>query len=55
VKPLQWRYTTSDLKLFRTFDTAQIWHWLFAAIKKHLKGIHFTRDEEVQAATVKRF
>jgi len=26
---------------------------LFAAIKKHLKGIHFTCDEEVQAAMVK--
>jgi hypothetical protein len=27
--------------------------WLFAAIKKHLKGIHFTYDEDVQAATEK--
>lgn len=25
--------------------------WLFAALKKHLKGIYFLFDEEVQAAT----
>jgi hypothetical protein len=28
---------------------------LFAALKKHLKGIHFTCDEEVQAAVGKWF
>jgi transposase len=29
--------------------------WLFAALKKHLKGIHFTCDEEVQATMGKWF
>jgi hypothetical protein len=28
---------------------------LFAALKKHLKGVHFTCGEEVQAATGKWF
>jgi hypothetical protein len=28
---------------------------LFAAVKKHLKGINFTCDEEVQAAVGKWF
>jgi hypothetical protein len=29
--------------------------WLFGALKKHLKGNHFTCDEEVQAAMAKWF
>lgn len=29
--------------------------WLFAVLKKHFKRIHFTRDEEVQAAMGKCF
>jgi len=29
--------------------------WLFGTLKKHLRGIHFTSDEEVQAATIKWF
>jgi hypothetical protein len=28
---------------------------LFAALKEHIKGINFTRDEQVQAATGKWF
>lgn len=31
-------------------DLAPSDFWLFAAIKEHIKGIHFTRDEQVQAA-----
>jgi hypothetical protein len=29
--------------------------WLFVALTKHLKGIHFTHDAEVQAAMGKWF
>jgi histone-lysine N-methyltransferase SETMAR len=29
--------------------------WLFGALKKHLKGNHFTCEEEVQATVAKRF
>jgi hypothetical protein len=29
--------------------------WLFTALKKHLKGIHFMCDEEIQAAMKKWF
>jgi hypothetical protein len=36
-------------------DLAPTDFWLFAALKKPLKGIHVTRDEEVQAVTGKWF
>jgi len=32
-------------------DMAPSDFWLFAVLKKHLKGIYFIFDEEVQAAT----
>jgi hypothetical protein len=44
-----------DVKLFHTLSTAECDFWLFAALKKHLKGIHFTCDEAVPAATGKWF
>jgi len=34
-----------------SLDLATSDFWLFAALKKHLKGIYFMSDEEVQAAT----
>ena len=36
-------------------DLAPSDFWLFAALKEHIKGINFTRDEQVQAATGKWF
>jgi hypothetical protein len=36
-------------------DLAQSDFWLFAALKKHLKGIYFACDEEIPAATEKWF
>jgi histone-lysine N-methyltransferase SETMAR len=36
-------------------DLAPSDYWLFGTLKKHLKGIHFTSDEEVQAAVSKWF
>jgi transposase len=36
-------------------DLVPSYLWLFAALQKHLKGIHFTCDEEVQAAKKKRY
>jgi hypothetical protein len=50
----------SNLKLFHTLPpynpgSALSAFWLFAPLKKHLKGIHFTPDEEVQATTRKWF
>jgi hypothetical protein len=58
VLPLHWRMRTSDLKLFHTLPSLNLApydFWLFVALKKHLKGIHFTRDAEVPAATGKWF
>jgi transposase len=38
-----------------SLDLAPSDFWLFAALKKHLKEIYFTCDEDVQAATEKWF